>query len=176
MGQKLEVMDPPHILKFVGIFDYDGLYKLITNWFIDYGYLMEEGTWKHKVPTPDGAEQEVDFSGWKKINEYIRYWVSVYFKVMDLKDVNIVQDGVKKTMQTGQFTIEFRGQVEKDFPGVVNSKFGEFLQDFWDKYLLKKDMDSVWSDQLYYIVYKLHTDIKEFIGMETSTDPFKNVW
>lgn len=168
--------DKPIVIKYSGIFDFDGLYKLMTDWFIDYAFTLEEPTYKHKVPTELGAEQEVEWTGWKKITEYVRYWIQIYIHTYNMKDVEVVKEGAKKTLQRGEILIEFYAYVETDYPGIVNSKFGEYLKDFWDKYLLKKDMDVVWTDQLWYLMYKLHTKVKEFLGMETYPDPFKEVW
>ena len=176
MPKNYPVAEKPMVIKFTGIFDYDLLYKTITNWFIDYGYYLEEPLYKHKVPTPIGAEQEIGWTGWKKITEYVKYWIQVYTHIYNLKDVEVVKGGVKKKLQRAEMIIEFSAYVETDYPGIVNSKFGEYLKDFWDKYLLKKDMDTIWTDQLYYVMYKLHTAVKEALGMKTYPDPFKEVW
>lgn len=176
MPKNYPVAEKPMSLKFSGLFDFDGLYKVITDWFIEYGFYLEEPVYKHKVPTPAGAEQEIEWTGWKKINEYVRYWIDVYTHIYNLRDVEVVKEGVKKTLQRAEIIIEFDAHVETDYPGMINTKFGEYLRDFWDNYLLKKDMDVVWTDQLYYIMYKLHTAVKEFLGMETYPDPFKEVW
>ncbi len=170
------IPDESIILKYSGIFDLSGLYKAIADWFIDYGFYLEEPVWKHKIPTPGGAEQEIGFDGWKKINEYVRYWVDLYIHMYDLVDVDVVKEGVKKKMNRAQIVMEFRAQVETDYSKRFETKFEMFIKDFMDKYLYKKDMDVIWTDQLYYITYKLHTKIKEFLGMETAPDPFKEVW
>ena len=166
----------PIVIKYNGIFDFDNLYKEMTDWFIDYGYTLEEPSVKHKVPSEIGAEQEFELTGWKKITEYVKYWIHIYTVVRNMRDIEVVKDGVKKTMQKGELLIEFYAHVETDYPGIVDSKFGEYLRDFWDNYLLKKDMDNVWTDQLWYIMYKLHTKVKETLGMETYPDPFREVW
>lgn len=166
----------PVVIKYQGIFDYEGLYKLITDWYIDYGFYLEEPVYKHKIPTPGGAEQEIEFTGWKKINEYVKYWIGLYIHAYNLKDVDVVKEGVKKRLSKAEIQIEIMPEVETDYPKMVDSKFKKYLQEFWDKYLLKKDMDLIWSDQLYYIMYKLHTKIKEFLGMETYPDPYKDLW
>lgn len=176
MPKRNVLPEKPIVIKYNGIFDFDLLYREITGWFIDYGFTLEEPTYKHKVPSPAGADQEIEFTGWKKINEYIRYWIEMYIHLFNLKDVGVVKDGVKKTLQQSEMIIEMRAVVESDYPGIVDSKFGEYLKQFWDRHLLKQDMSNVWEDQLWYIMYKLHTRIKEVLGMETSTDPFREVW
>ena len=89
------IPDDHLILKYSGIFDLKGLYGTITEWFIDYGFYLEEPSWKHKVPSPSGAEQEIEFTGWKKINEYVIYWVELYIHIYDLVDVDFLKESVK---------------------------------------------------------------------------------
>lgn len=163
------------ILKYAGIFDFKKLYKSIAEWFIDYAFYLEEPTWKYKVPEM-GAEQEIEFKGWKKINEYVRYWIDVYIHIYDLTDVAVVKEGAKQNLNSGRIVVEFRADVETDYSKRMESGTGPFIKEFMDKYLYKKDMDAVWSDQLYYLTYKVHTRVKEILGMETSPDPYKEVW
>ena len=53
--QKLRTM----FVKKVGIFDLDGLYKVMQRWFYDNGYYFEEPTYKHKPGTAAGKEEEI---------------------------------------------------------------------------------------------------------------------
>src|SRR3989338_696082 len=102
------IPDDHLILKYSGIFDLKGLYGTITEWFIDYGFYLEEPSWKHKVPSQSGAEQEIEFTGWKKINEYVIYWVELYIHIYDLVDVDVVKEGVKKKLNRANMALEFR--------------------------------------------------------------------
>ena len=66
-------------IKFNGIFDMDGLYRLMHDWFVDRGYYLEEWRYKHKVPSPSGAEQTINWSAWRKVNAYV-LWDQFYKK------------------------------------------------------------------------------------------------
>ena len=54
-SEKLHLVE----LRFNGLFDLDGLYAAVVDWSKNYGYRWHEYTYKHKVPSPKGAEQEL---------------------------------------------------------------------------------------------------------------------
>ena len=39
------IPDRALIIKYSGIFDFRALYKIITDWYIEYGFYLEEPTW-----------------------------------------------------------------------------------------------------------------------------------
>ena len=65
------------ILRYSGIFDFDGLYAAVIDWAKNYNFMWHEVDYKHKVPNPLGAEQE-----WKwlltKENRYL-YSLFIYY-------------------------------------------------------------------------------------------------
>src|SRR3989338_8366961 len=109
---------PSNIIKFRGIFDYYGLLKEMQQWVVDSGYEWHENVYKHKVPSPAGAEQEIKWTGNLKVNAYAKYWVNVYFHLWDLKDVEVVKDGKKQMMNSARLQILFSGYVELDYNDV----------------------------------------------------------
>ena len=67
-------------LKYRGIFDFAGLYQMIADWFAEKHYFLDEPLYKHKVPFPSGAEQEIKLQGWKKVDEFIRYNIKIFIQ------------------------------------------------------------------------------------------------
>ena len=60
---------PTMRVRYNGLFDFDTLYASIIDWGKNYGYKVHEKVYKHKIPSPLGAEQEIkiDFSKKTKI-------------------------------------------------------------------------------------------------------------
>src|SRR3989338_429178 len=68
--------DIPRItLRYNGIFDFDGFYNAVTDWAKNYGFMWHESSFKHKVPSPEGAEQELAWQMTKKVTEFIEYTI-----------------------------------------------------------------------------------------------------
>jgi len=166
---------PP--IKYSGIFDFEGLMSLIRSWIINQGYEFHETGVKHKVPSPKGAEQEFAWWGWRKVNSYVKYHVDVWMKFNQLHDVEVVRDGKKEKLQSSTFQIEISGKMELDWGGRFGgSRFLQALGDFYDKYIIGKDIDTIYSDQLYYRMYKLQGVIKEYLQMETRESAYADTW
>tara|TARA_Y100000310_G_C20517680_1_gene732025 strand:- start:452 stop:985 length:534 start_codon:yes stop_codon:yes gene_type:complete len=168
---------PVALIRLDGIFDFKGLYEVMHSWFVDRGYFFEETLYKHKVPSPAGAEQTIEWSGWKKVNEYIKYWIEVHIKIRDMKQLEVVKEGEKRILTKGRLRIEFDAHVEADYANRFNgSKFLQKLQDIYLKYIIKSDLDFIYTDQLWYVAYKLHRVTKEFLDFDTKGNAFYDVW
>ena len=174
----IESKMPPWRLKFNGIFDFDGLYKVMYNWFNGMSFYFEEGLYKHKVPTPAGAEQDIEWSGWRKITEYTKYWIRLYIKLYDMKEIIVIKDGQKKKLTKARLMIEFYPSVELDYQARFSkeNRLALQLQDFYHKFIIKKNIQNIWEDQIWYYTLKLYTIIKEYMDFEAKGNVFYDMW
>ncbi len=158
----------PMVIKYRGIFDLDGLYRTMVEWFEYQGYEMNEKAYKHKVPNPAGAEQEISWVCWRKVNAYVKYWMIIYFHIWELKEVEVIKDGKKKKMTSARMKINFDGRVELDWQNMfAGNRFLVEVQHWMNKYVLHKKITGHWEDELYYRMHKLFYVTKEFLNMET---------
>lgn len=156
-------------IKYVGVMDFASFLKAMHHWYIDHEYEFHETVYKHKVPTPAGAEQEIKWTGWRKITPYVRYWVDVFIHTWDMQTVDIVKDGKKVKGVKCRLLVEFSGKVELDWSERFGgSVFLQNLQDWYHKYILKKDIEDIWEDELYYRVLSLYSIAKKSLEIETS--------
>ena len=167
----------PHRIKYDGIFDWEGLYHLIYRWFVSRNYYFEETSIKHKTPSPLGAEVKMEMSGWRKTTPYVKEWVTIFFIFYDMREVEVIKDGKKKKLTKGKVIMEIHGYVETDWQNRWGTtQFGQYLKEFYDKFFIKKDLENIWWDRLYYIMYKLHTEIKTFLDMEAKENAYYDMW
>jgi len=162
---------------FDGIFDWEGLYEFIVEWYKNRRYYFEEADYKYKVPTMYGTEEEFKWSGWRNVTDYYRYWVHLYIQTFDTRKIEVVENGKKKTMYRGRFILEFRGVVETDYQGrFKDSLFAHNVKGFLDRFIFFKPMDVVWNDRLYYIILKFHARVKEHVDMTSKGHAYEDVW
>ncbi|MDO8741074.1 MAG: hypothetical protein Q7J54_05885 [Candidatus Woesearchaeota archaeon] len=180
MSEDTQWETPHYKIKKVGIVDLDGLYRLMHRWYVDRNYYFEEPTYKHKVPSPAGAEEEFEWFGWRKMNDYVKYWILAYMHFYEMKEVEIIKDGKKKKMIRARVYIEVWGTMEWDWQKRwQGSKFLENVRKFMDQYFFMtrdKIGSSVWGDRLMYVAMKLHSEIKEHLEMETLSDTYADMW
>jgi len=166
-----------HPLKYNGIFDFDSVYRAIHEWLNISGYFVQEPLHKRKVPTTAGAELDIYITGWRKVDAYVRYWIYVYIKAYDLKEVEVVKEGKKKKLVKARILIEMSGDVELDYNNYFEkTRFLRALRDLLNTIVLKHRIDDVWWDELYYRMLKLHRIIKEKLDMEIKTNAYHDVW
>jgi len=171
MGVKFAL--PVARIKYRGLFDYPKLLNAMRRWFLDNGYEFQERQIKHKVPSPAGYDQEMLWTGHKKISGYDRFNVRFRFHIWEIKEVDVVKKNKKTMMWNARVQIEMSSDVELDYNNYFergNSRFLIGLRDWIHKFLLFNKITSGWTDELYYRVYKLHRITKESLGMSTSTD------
>ena len=177
--QKISEKDYGYVrtIKYAGLFDKEGLLKAMRNWIEYYGYEFHEKSVKHKVPTPAGAEQEIDWWGWRKVNDYIKYNINISLHFWNIKEVDVVRKGKTEKMTAAKIRMDMWGDLEVDWQNrFAGSKFLQALGDFYLKYIVNKSLDLWWSDQLYYHIYKLHGLVKEYLDMEAKANAFEDVW
>jgi hypothetical protein len=163
-------------LKYRGIFDFAGLYKMIANWFMDKAYYLDEPLYKHKVPFPSGAEQEIKLQGWKKVDEYLRYNIKIFIHAYDMRDVEVVKEGQVKKLTYARMFIEIDGWLDFDYQGRFDTPFTLYVRDYMNKMFYWRDLIAIWWDRIYYEVFKLHQCIKEYLEFETIPEPWKENW
>lgn len=159
---------PPIILRYGGTFDLDGLYAAVTDWAKNYGYRWHEKSYKHKVPTPEGAEQELEWDLSKNVTEYINYFISFKIHIWDLKEVKINE----KELSNARMQITMNGKIDYDWQKKFSgSRFKEWLGKKYE-WNLKGEVGMVHFDQLYYRMWNLHALIKKYFEMQTK----KHMW
>jgi hypothetical protein len=165
---------PKLTIRYKGLFDFDGLYNLIVQWMKARRFWFHESKYKHKVPLPTGAEQEITFKGEKDVTEFIHYDIKVDFHLWDMTEVELEVKGQKKHLTNARMEIVLSGAVVVDYEKRFEQNvFWQNIRDFFLKYIVKKDVETIYGDELYYRVNKLHEVIKEFLDMQAKGSEYK---
>lgn len=163
-------------IRFRGLYDWEGLFRLIRGWFEAREYDFFENRYKHKAKPP-GSELEINFTAYREINDYARNVIKMYFHIWDAEEVEVVRDGKKKKMWNARMLIDFTAYVELDYDSHwEHSPFLRILRNFYHKYIIKHEIDDVWTDKLWYKVNELQQECKRFLGMQSESDVYDDMW
>ncbi len=166
---------PKYTVRYTGLFDFDALYAAIIDWAKNYGYLWHEIYYKHKVPTPLGAEQQFQWELTKKVTEYIHYKIRMTVHIWDMLEMDVETNGRKKSLTSGRMYIIIEGKLGLDWANQFGgSRFAQKLGKWYAGFVYKKEIESVYWDQLHYRVINLQTMIKKYFDMQTKTHVFKH--
>ncbi len=161
-------------LRYTGLFDFDGLYTAVIDWAKLYGFKWHEKSYKHKVPSPKGAEQELDWVIEKKVTEYISNKIIFTIHTWDQQEVEVDTDGKKKTLTNARMYIVIEGELEFDWQRrFAGSSFAKRLGDWYRNIVYKKELEAVYLDQLYYRIWGLHSILKKYFDMQTQKFAYK---
>ena len=170
MSEKLNL--DKHLIKYKGLCDFDGLYNLIVQWLKARGYHVQETKYKHKVPSPLGAEQEITFKGEREVTDFYTYHIVVDFFIRDMTEVEVEIRGEKKQLTDLRMEITLTGTLELDPEGrYEKNMFLKKLRHFYIWYIIKADLFE-WYDELRYRIYKLHGVIKDYLDMQAKGNEY----
>ncbi len=165
---------PQITLRYNGLFDFDGLYSAVVDWAKNYGYRWHEKTYKHKVPSPRGAEQELEWNLSKKVTNYISYDIVFTIHSWDQTEVEVEVDGKKKSLTNARLYIIMQGTLVYDWQNrFAGSKFVQKLGEWYVNLVYKKETESLYFDQLYYRMWDLHAVMKKYFDMQTQKYAYK---
>ena len=164
-------------IRYKGVFDWEGLYNVMRNWFKEREYDFLERRYKHKMRPGGLAEIEINWEAWRDATEYVRNWIKVYFHIWDYKEVDVIKNNKKMKLAKGRMYITITPSLELDYENRwEGSFFKRKLRDFYNRFLYRVEIESIWSDKLWYNCNKLHQLTKRYLGMEAESEVFDDYW
>jgi hypothetical protein len=161
-------------IRYNGIYDLDGLYRMIREWLYARRYDYMEGINKDKTAGPFGNEVEWEMYPEIKIDEFIKYKIEIKTKFYDVKEFEAVIDGQKKKVNNGKFWIKINGKVEFDYRDKFEKKpLHRHMREFLIKKLFKRYYEIRHVDHLTHEIFRLHAEIKKFLKMEASFNAYQ---
>lgn len=130
-------------VKHTGIFDFKETYRILYEWLVDQGYDLNEKTYKEVIGAGGAKEIEIEWEATKKVSDYFKFMLEIKWHPLGVKDVEVEIDGVKQKMQKGQFEIEVKSTLLKDYEERwSNRPFFKFIRGLYDKYIIKERIES----------------------------------
>ena len=163
---------PRSIIRYSGLFDFDGLYSSIIDWCKNQGFMWHEMDYKHKVPGPEGAEQEWVWKMDKTVNDYIQFNYSLKVHMWDMQEVEVEINGKKKTLTKGRIYMWIDGTMTDDWQ--KRFKGGKFREWMGKMYSKAKDAElSGYWDTIQYRSLALNALIKKYFDMQAKYNMYK---
>lgn len=147
-------------IKHNGVFDFKGIYKILFDWIVKMNYDINEKSYKEAIGST-GKELEIEWEAVRKVSDYFRYQLDVRWHILNMNTVEVEIDGVKQKMNKGQFELEVKCTIIKDYENRWEKRpLLKFLRTFYDKYLIKERMDMFEG--------KLIGEMEEFVAQAKS--------
>lgn len=160
--------EPTAYIRYKGVWDMQDLYESMVDWFRKKKYKFYERVYKHKHPSPFGIERQYVWEAVRRETAYVQFVYNIYFHTYDMHEIEAVApDGTKKVFWKGRIWMELRARVETDYDKKWETKsFYSHLKTFFNKYIIRKEINQGWVPKLRYEFYELHALIKRRLKME----------
>jgi len=157
---------PNTIIKHKGLMNFPKVIETIREWLQNEDFTVDET--KHKVKKDSaGSEYELEFSGDRKINEYVKYSFKVVIRAWGVKQVEITKEGQKTKTYDGRVHIDVIPSYELDWQKRFGgNKFIQSLQKFYETYIIYRDINDQWEDDLLLKSVELVRAVREVLGHE----------
>jgi hypothetical protein len=141
------------------LFDYGDYYKFCYNWLMqEIGMnAFSEKTYSEKI-SGENKDIDIKWEGYKNLTDYFRMEVKIVFKVLKLKKVEAVKNGVKvNTNQAMSNELEVKGTLVRDYQGKFEkSALTKFWRGIYERWIISERIDQMEN--------KVFSDLDEFVG------------
>lgn len=154
MSEKKKVYEEK--LKYDGAFDFKETYSFIYSIISDWGYGIQEKEYSEKAKG-EAKEIEIKWEANQKVNDYFKFQLKVEWRILGMKDVEIIKDGKKSKKNSGTLEIKFVAILIKDYQDKwSDTPVLKFLRAVYDKYIIH-DIVQQHED-------KVEDELKEVVG------------
>ncbi len=160
-------------VKYVGIFNLEELINSISGWMSSRAYSVKETKFKHKPPKMEAA-----WSGSRKVNTYVKEKLEVSFYAENLQKVEVLKGKERKLMDKARLIIVITADLETGYADYLDRQhwsqntFLIKLKDFFNKWVLNKDLKLIYEDEVYYDGLHLSNFIKTKLNMTLDQGEF----
>ena len=143
-------------IKKSGIFDLQQAYDIIHSWYLANQYLYVEKEQTEKV-APDGKEIKLVWMGFRKVDDYVKFWINVEVLLWRCIEVLVEEDGKQVRKVKADLEIRFSSRLEKNY---LKKFKNEFLRILYEKYLIKDRLEKQ-ERKLSDETYDLNNSVKD---------------
>jgi len=158
----------PMRIKFKGMYDFDALYRFMSQWLKGHRYEFHETLYKFKPP-----ELDIRWRAERRKTGFAKDILHVEFHMWGDYDVEVVEKGKKKKMTNARMIITLNAEVEAPYANMFgqrrwNLPMERRLLNIFHNYVLKREFELLYLDALYYELYSFHKAIKIFMKLSAS--------
>jgi hypothetical protein len=124
-------------VKYEGLMDFKEFYKFCYQWLLEETVLdLVEGKYAEKI-SGDSKGIDVEWTGTRKITDYFKFQIDVKFKVLNLTNVEITQDGKNIKMNKGSVEVGIKGTLVRDYDGKFEKTSSQkFMRSIYEKWII----------------------------------------
>jgi len=141
------------------IFNYGDYYKFCYNWImqeIGMNAFAEKG-YSEKI-SGENKDLEIKWEGYKNLTDYFRMEIKINFKVLKMKKVEVLKDGVKiSANQAMSNELDVKGILVRDYQGKFEkTAVTKLWRGIYERWIIPERIDQMEN--------KVYSELDEFVG------------
>lgn len=125
-----------------GVFDFNGLYRLLRKWFKQCKYHFTEPAYKD-LREEGGRNVKLKWIAKRKITDYARYVIETEISLRNLEEVMVK----KRKMAKASLSVSLLAYIDKDYEETWYRKsFYKFMREVYDKFAQGQQYDLMEKD------------------------------
>lgn len=166
MSQKVDVTDDPLIIRYKGVYDFEGIYRFMRQFLEEKRFDVEEGRYKDKETGPFGNEVEHKWECSREITPFVKYNLEIRTDFEGVKEFEANTDNGTKKVTSGKFEISLDGNVEFDWQNQYDSGWAKTFRDFYINTLFWNYYKYNYIAPFENYIYEFQRKIKDYADME----------
>ena len=152
-------------IKQSGTFDFKDLYSFAYEWLDGEGYNVAEKKYAEEV-SGDSKKIEIEWETKKKVSDYFQFVIKVDWKMLNLKNVEVIREGKKIKLNSGQAEIKVSGVLVKDYESRWEDRpIWKFLRGVYDRYIIRSRIDE-YEDKITSQADDFVNQLKAYLAIE----------
>jgi hypothetical protein len=153
-------------IKFNGIFPFADFYKFCYDWLSEEpGLTVKENKYSEKLSS-DSKNIDIEWTCEKEVNEYFKFKVKVEFRIIGLKQVEVVQNNTKVKTNNGSVEVKVGGILVKDYKGKFETSGAKlFLRAIYEKWVISSGVSAL-QDKLIEVCDDFLSQAKAYLDLE----------
>ena len=125
-----------------GVFDFNGLYRLLRKWFKQRRYKLTEPAYKD-LREEGGRNVKMKWIARRKVTDYARYVIETEISLRNFEEVMVK----KRKMAKADLSVSLLAYIDKDYEETWYRKsFYKFMREVYDKFAQGSQYESMERD------------------------------
>jgi len=152
-------------IKHKGTFVFKDFYTYTYDWLTGEDYKVTEKKYSEEIEG-DAKKLEIEWEAEKKVSDYFRFLIKIDWKILRMKEIEVVKEGKKMKMNSGQVEMTIKGILVKDYESKwEDHPFWKFARGIYDRYIIKSRIDE-YEDKIIEEANEFISQCKAFLVLE----------
>jgi len=124
-------------IKYLGIFSLKDYYQFCYDWLTEQiGLTLVEDKYSEKL-NKDAKDIDIEWTAFRKVTDYFKFEFKIKYKIIALKNVEVVQNNAKVKTNHGEVKLILKGNLIRDYDGKFEKdSFRKFLRSIYEKWVI----------------------------------------